>query len=157
MIHKQHEFLSGIARSILIIPILACLLTIQGCGQSRTVTKQSDKVVKNETLTAAPTTTPDIIPVFPGGDNALLEYINSHLTYPNSAVEQKIEGRVTLRFVIDTDGFAKKFEVVKSVNPDLDDAAIQALRGMPKWIPGQKNGVNVPVYYNMPIMFKLNR
>lgn len=170
MKHTKEKTLSGILRLFLLLAVPTCLLIAQGCGQSRTLTKQNNEAVKKASskaalekvpeikppLTAAPVTAADVMPVFPGGDDGLLRFISSNLTYPTSAQEQKIEGRVGLRFIIDTDGWAKNIEVIRSIHPTVDEAAIMTIKRMPKWTPGRKNGVAVPVYFNLPIMFKLN-
>ncbi|MDD4921984.1 MAG: TonB family protein [Bacteroidales bacterium] len=95
------------------------------------------------------------IPQFPGGDIKLFAFIRENLRYPNSAVENKIEGRVTIRFVVSETGEITNVEVLRSLDPACDNEAMRVIKLMPKWTPGKENGEDVPVYFTLPILFKL--
>jgi len=95
------------------------------------------------------------MPQFPGGESELLAYIGKNLKYPMIAVENGISGRVTVRFVVSKTGDVDKVEVVRSLDPACDKEAMRVVRSLPRWIPGKQNGVNVSVYYTLPVTFKL--
>ena len=95
------------------------------------------------------------MPQFPGGDAALFEYLSTHIKYPTIAEENGVQGRVIVTFVVERDGSITDVKVVKSVDPSLDKEASRVVQGMPKWIPGKQNGNNVPVYFTLPVVFKL--
>ena len=95
------------------------------------------------------------MPEYPGGMQALFEYLGQNLKYPEDAKEQKIEGRVIALFVVETDGSISNVEVVKPVFPSLDAEAVRVLSGMPKWKPGMQSGKVVRVKYTVPINFSL--
>ena len=95
------------------------------------------------------------MPRFPGGDAAMLKYIRDNLRYPQSALEQGIQGRVIVQFVIEKDGTPTEFNVLRSVDPDLDKEALRVLGNMPKWKPGMQKGQAVRVKYTVPVSFKL--
>lgn len=95
------------------------------------------------------------MPEYPGGMQALFEYLSQNLKYPEDAKEQKIEGRVIAIFVVETDGSISNVEVVKPVFPSLDAEAVRVLSGMPKWKPGMQSGKVVRVKYTVPINFSL--
>ena len=95
------------------------------------------------------------MPEYPGGMQALFEYLGQNLKYPEDAKEQKVEGRVIAIFVVETDGSISNVEVVKPVFPSLDAEAVRVLSGMPKWIPGKQSGKVVRVKYTVPISFHL--
>jgi protein TonB len=97
------------------------------------------------------------MPEFPGGDKALLEYIGDNTAYPPEAVENNIEGRVIVKFVVATDGSVGKMELLKSVDPLLDQEALRVVSTIPKFRPGKQSGVPVPVWYMVPVLFKINR
>lgn len=97
------------------------------------------------------------MPQFPGGDEELMRYIASNLKYPTFAQEMGIEGRVTLRFVVNKNGEVGSVDVLRSLDPLCDKEAIRVIKGMPKWIPGRQGGRAVAVYYTIPILFKLNK
>ena len=95
-------------------------------------------------------------PSFPGGSQALVDFLRENTKYPEQALKDSIEGRVVVAFVIDTDGSITKPEVVRGVHPLLDAEALRVVKLMPKWKPGSENGTPVKVRYNLPITFKKN-
>lgn len=95
------------------------------------------------------------MPEFPGGDNALIQYLTSNIKYPVLASEKGIQGRVIVRFIVGADGTVRNAEVVRSVESTLDAEAVRVVNSMPKWTPGEQNNEKVAVYYALPISFKL--
>lgn len=92
----------------------------------------------------------DQMPKFPGGNEAMMKYISGKVKYPIT----KASGRVVVQFIVDTNGAVVEPKVVRSVSPKLDQAALDAVKGMPKWEPGKLNGKPVRVKYNIPINFE---
>lgn len=97
------------------------------------------------------------MPSFPGGEAELMKFIGDNLRYPTSASELGIEGRVTIRFVVSKTGEVKDVEVIRGLDPACDKEAIRVVKMMPNWIPGRQNGRNVPVYFTLPILYRLQR
>jgi serpin B len=95
------------------------------------------------------------MPQFPGGDAALMKYIDSHIQYPPEAAKNNIQGRVILQFVVDKTGEIGEVKVVRSVDKDLDKEAVRIIKTLPKFIPGRQNGQAVAVWYTLPVTFKL--
>ena len=95
------------------------------------------------------------MPQFPGGESELLNYISKQLNYPGIARRNGIQGKVICRFIITRTGRIEKPEVVRSLDPACDKEALRVLRSMPVFIPGKQNGVNVDVYYTLPVIFRL--
>ena len=95
------------------------------------------------------------IPEYPGGIQALFEYLQQNVKYPEDAEKQKIEGRVIATFVVETDGSINNVEVAKPAFPSLDAEAVRVLSAMPKWKPGMQSGKVVRVKYTVPINFSL--
>jgi protein TonB len=96
-------------------------------------------------------------PVFPGGDGALMKFINENIRYPEEAINNNVSGRVVLRFVVSTDGSVKRIEVIKGVDPLLDGEAIRVISLLPKWKPGKNNGNPASVWFSVPVNFTLKR
>jgi len=94
-------------------------------------------------------------PVFPGGETELLKYVQSNIRYPVIAQENGIEGKVILRFVVTKTGQVDKVEVIRSLDPACDKEAVRVVKTLPKFIPGKQNGVNVSVWYTLPVSYKL--
>lgn len=95
------------------------------------------------------------MPQFPGGEAALIKYIDSHINYPPMAAQNKVQGRVILQFVVEKDGSIGEVKVVRSVDKDLDAEAVRLVKTLSKFIPGRQNGQAVSVWYTLPITFKL--
>lgn len=95
------------------------------------------------------------MPVYPGGDDALRADINKSIRYPQSAMENGIEGKVIVQFVVRTDGSIGEVKVVRGKNPELDNEAKRVIKTLKKFTPGKMNGNAVNVWYTTPITFKL--
>ena len=95
------------------------------------------------------------MPSFPGGQNALFEYLTANVRYPDDCEETCVQGRVIVSFVVERDGSVAEAKVVKSVYPSLDEEALRVVSGMPKWIPGKLNGESVRTKYTIPITFRI--
>jgi len=117
-----------------------------------------DEVVVEEEpeVDDAPFMVVEDMPEFPGGTNALLEYLKKNIKYPAICRENNIQGRVLVQFIVNKDGSIVDCEVVKPVNPSLDKEALRVISGMPKWKPGSQRGKPVRVKYTVPVNFRLN-
>lgn len=94
------------------------------------------------------------MPEFPGGTTELMNWLTQNIKYPESAVKEKLNGRVVVKFVVNKDGSIGETTVVRSIHPDLDKEAVRVVKAMPKWTPGTIDGKPVAVWYTIPIMFK---
>jgi len=97
------------------------------------------------------------MPEFPGGQEAMLRFISKNVKYPEDAMVNNVEGKVLLKFVVNTDGYIQDIEVVSKIRYGygLEDEAIRVLKKMPQWTTGKQNGKPVNVYYILPISFRL--
>ena len=98
----------------------------------------------------------EVMPQFPGGQIAMLQYIMKNMKYPEQAMKEGIQGRVAVRFIVEKDGSISDVKPILSVHPLLNKEAVRVVKSMPKWTPGKQNGKPVRVRFNLPIMFKLN-
>ena len=96
-------------------------------------------------------------PQYPGGRKELLKYMEEHMVHPADMRELGIEGEVVVEFFVERSGVISGVNVVKGLTKAFDDEAVRLTRGMPRWIPGKKNGVPVRYRMTMPINFKVNR
>ncbi len=97
----------------------------------------------------------EVMPEFPGGMAALIAYIKKNLRYPAMAREEGIEGRVVVKFIVNTTGEIESAIIERSLPGGCDKEALRVVNSMPKWKPGKQNGHAVKVYYTLPISFKL--
>ena len=95
------------------------------------------------------------MPSFPGGQGALMAFLNSNIKYPVVAQENGVQGRVIVGFVVERDGSITDVKVMRSVDPSLDREAQRVIKAMPKWKPGKQNGSAVRVKYTVPVVFRL--
>ncbi|NIG56863.1 energy transducer TonB [Chitinophaga sp. Cy-1792] len=98
----------------------------------------------------------EIMPEFPGGEKALMKYLNNNVHYPRVAEENGIEGTVYIQFVVWKDGSISEVKLTGAhKGGGLEEEAARVVRSMPKWKPGRQNGQYVAVYYTLPISFRL--
>ena len=93
---------------------------------------------------------------FPGGIQALMQWLSMNVRYPEDAMKNDAQGRVIVKFVVNPDGSISDPTVLKSVEPSLDQEAIRVVMAMPKWEAAENNGQKVASYFNLPIAFKLS-
>lgn len=97
-------------------------------------------------------------PRFPGGEKEMISFIEKNLIYPKIAIDSGKEGNVKLRFKVDTTGLIYDITIVRNgekLGFGLEEAAIEVVKKMPRWIPGSQNGVVVPMLYTLTVSFKL--
>lgn len=95
------------------------------------------------------------MPRFPGGMKAMRNYIKRYLKYPERSRKDSIEGVVGVQFIVEKNGEITSPLIVRSLNDELDEAALELIRRMPRWIAGKDHGTPVRCKYSIPIQFKL--
>lgn len=95
------------------------------------------------------------MPEFMGGEDERIKFIQDNLVYPSIAAEMGISGRVTLEFIVASDGSISDVKVIRGIGGGCDEEAIRVAKLMPRWKPGKQNGKPVPVIFVMPISFAL--
>lgn len=118
-----------------------CLLT---ANAQKTVVSQSNQNIYDVV---------EQMPEFPGGMPAMIEFLQTNLKYPEDAIKQKVEGKVMVMFVVETDGSISNVRVARKVFPSLDAEALRVAKTMPKWKPGREKGRLVRVNYTLPVVF----
>lgn len=105
--------------------------------------------------TVYPFTSIEKMPLFPGGNDQILGYIGREFRYPEEARRDHIGGVIEVGFVVDEEGRVTKPEVLKGIGAGCDEELLRLIKAMPKWEPGEQNGVKVPVYYVLPLNLKV--
>jgi protein TonB len=95
-------------------------------------------------------------PEFIGGRVEMYKYLGQNIKYPAAAQRANVSGRVFVKFIVEDDGTIGDVVVMQGIGFGCDEEAIRVVKSMPKWKPGVQNGNNVRVYYNMPIVYKLD-
>ncbi|MBR5638326.1 MAG: energy transducer TonB [Muribaculaceae bacterium] len=154
---KNYKFLS------VIIVMALCLVAAQSVdAQKKTRNrKRTTKTEKKQTKTTQEKEevfkSAAHMPSFPGGDAALMAFINKNIHYPQNAYDNDIQGKVIVQFVVKKDGKIGEVKVAHGVDPDLDNEAVRVCKSLPAFSPGRNaNGDPVNVWYTLPINFKLH-
>ena len=128
-------------------------------GDASPAEKREDYVLSEEGIEAARRarnqvfTVVEVMPEFPGGQGALLKFLATNVRYPESAVKNGIEGRVSCS---GKDGAISEAEVIRGVSPELNEEALRVINSMPVWSPGKQRGKAVNVKYTVPVTFRLS-
>lgn len=99
---------------------------------------------------------PEVSPIYLGGHEALMKYIQQNIKYPKEAQAKGIQGRVVVQFVVNKDGSISDAKVLKAVDPQLDAEALRVVNAMPNWTPGKQKGEPVRTHFTIPVSFKLS-
>ncbi|WP_286525600.1 energy transducer TonB [Duncaniella freteri] len=98
---------------------------------------------------------PEQLPQIPGGSSEMLRFIGLHLKYPEEQLKEGIQGRVVVKFYVDTLGRVCEPKIVRGKDSALDREALRVVRLFPNFTPGTINGKKVNAYFTLPITFKL--
>ena len=159
MMNKQTSNPLARFKYLLFVPLAVALLAMNSTAMRANVQK---KVVKSTKVTKKTGTTDKVyevceqMPIFPGGDAAMMKYLSENVKYPALAIKAQEQGRVVVSFTVEKDGAISDVKVARSVTPSLDAEAVRVVKAMPKWTPGKQDGQLVRVRYNVPVSFKLN-
>ena len=127
----------------------------KGTDDLNVVREHKEEIIVEEKKEEHVFTAVEQMPQFPGGEAELMKYISNNIKYPTMAMENNIQGRVVVQFVVTKTGKIGEVKVVRSKDPDLDKEAVRVVKSLPNFIPGKMNGQAVNVWYTLPITFKL--
>lgn len=96
------------------------------------------------------------MPSFPGGFEALSQYLMDNVHYPEKCLKDSVTGKVIVGFTVTEDGSLSDIKVMRGVAPELDKEAVRVIKNMPKWNPGEREGKPTRTRYVVPIYFKIN-
>jgi len=180
MMNQQKSAKAGILKYSFIIPLALALVlssniqtlvasakgtTTQNNNVSqatkKAITQQNSSVKKSKAQTKKvvnekPYSIVEQMPQFPGGEQALMNFIEKNLKYPVDAQNKRVQGKIILRFVVNSNGKVEQVEILRGLSPSTDKEAIRVVNLFPKWTPGVQNGKSVSTYYVLPIAFRLS-
>ena len=173
MMNKKDSGRWALAKSLCLIPAVGtaiCLAACIGNDESKgtkdnteakdTTTVDNIEVETTVSLLGSTNTTADkslVLAEYPGGIEGLMRFLGSNIKYPQKALDRGVEGQVLVEFVIDRDGSVCDVKPKHRIDPLLDDEAVRAVKNMPKWKPGTKDGKNVRIKYILPVSFRLQK
>lgn len=99
---------------------------------------------------------PDVMPEFPGGEAELFKFLGKHTRYPDREKDLSIEGKATVKFVVNADGSISHVSIIRTDSPGFGSESMRVVGMMPNFKPGLQNGHPVRVQYVLPFKYKLN-
>jgi TonB family protein len=121
-------------------------------SQKSNITRESEMAEE-----AAVFTVVEQMPEFQGGEQKLLEFLSSHMQYPDAARTGGIQGKVYVSFVVNEIGKISDVKILRGIGGGCDEEALRVVKLMPPWTPGKQQGKAVKTMFNLPIDFKLNK
>ena len=159
MMNKSKTKKAGLIKYALILPatfalIFASNLLLSACTADNKVinTEEATQLLASNEVVFDRV---DVMPEFPGGEDALVRFLSENISYPADAYENAIQGTVIVQFVVKSDGSIADARVLQSVHPSLDNEAIRVIEAMPTWTPGEHDGKKVRTQFNIPIRFSM--
>ncbi len=137
-----------------ILIVISLLTAIPMSGQRVNTTSSTRAQRMQVTMNVYEYDFVDRQPQFPGGDNAMIRFINNERRYPKKAYREGIEGRVLCSFIVNEDGTISHISVLRGVEESLNREAVRIISQMPPWIAGEIDNTPVPVYCIIPIPFR---
>lgn len=132
-------------RLLATLSVLAILFTINTTAMAQNKKTSNDKVFEKV----------EDMPEFPGGEQAMMDFVGKNVQYPKEAMEKEISGRVLVGFIVEKDGSVNEVKIVRGIGGGCDEEAVRVVKAMPKWKPGKQDGKTVRVSYTMPFFFKM--
>ena len=114
-------------------------------------TNEGDTIMERE-FTGKVYDVVDEHPHFPGGNGALLDWLSKNIHYTSGCAS--IQGRVVVSFFVEPDGSLSDIELVRKVDPVLDEEVLRVVKAMPKWRPASHNYIPIRAKYTLPIIFR---
>ena len=158
MITKNQKVKGSVIKVLLTLPVFALLILLNTqCDNTKpNEEKKSVPATEVETIQDSIHRVTEVMPQYPGGPNEMMRYIQENIKYPQSAKDNKIEGRVYVSFVVEKDGSITNAAVMRGIDKECDAEALRVVSSMPKWTPGQHKGENVRTQFTIPIYYKFN-
>ena len=132
-------------RLLATLSVLALLLIVNTNAMAQNKKAANDKVLEKA----------EVMPEFPGGEQAMMKFVSENVQYPEKAKEKEISGRVLVGFIVEKDGSVNEVKIVRGIGGGCDEEAVRVVKAMPKWKPGKQDGKTVRVSYTMPFFFKM--
>ena len=158
MITKNQKVKGSVIKVLLTLPVFALLILLNTqCDNTKpNDAKPQPAVTETEAIQDSIYRVSEVMPQYPGGPNEMMKYLQENIKYPQSAKDNKIEGRVFVTFVVEKDGSITNATVLRGIDKECDAEALRVVSSMPKWNPGQHKGEVVRTQFTIPIYYKFN-
>lgn len=164
MMNQKKSTKTELLKYLLIIPLILTLVLTSNAETLLSSAKEMLAEMQQKPADSQPNRPADDevfmvvekMPQFPGGTEAMFQFLAKNIKYPVEAQTQGTEGRVIVQFVVDKNGKIRDTNIIRSLSPETDKEAIRVVEAMPDWLPGEQRGEKVSVKYTLPIAFKLS-
>ena len=162
MMNKSKSPQKKLAKMLIVLPFILLMISVNSSFARNENQKNTNENILQDKQKKTNSNEPVFVavqkmPEFVGGMDALMNYLSTNIQYPAEAQQKGIHGTVIISFIVEKDGSLSDVQVVRGVDPSLDNEALKVIQKMPKWIPGQQDGKNVRVKFTLPVEFKLNK
>lgn len=137
-------------KTALFLAVVLALFTISGNVKANVTTDVTNQQTTISDEVEQPAS-------FPGGIEALYNYLAKNIQYPEQAVKAKTSGVVYVSFDIEEDGTIINVAVIRGIGNGCDEEAVRVVKSMPKWNPATKNDKKVASNCVLPIRFQLDQ
>lgn len=159
MINKKPSTRISALKNLIMVPLVALITctpaTPEYKNESSTSPSKDLSSSSSPELAQQPYEVVDVMPQYPGGEKALMDFIVDNVKYPNEAIAKNIQGRVIVRFIVTKEGKTEGSSVVQSANPLLDAEALRVIESLSGWTPGKVGGKDVDTWFAIPVTFAL--
>lgn len=125
--------------------------------KSKATQKNENRLTENSDPTNEVFVVVEEQPLFPGGSEAMMNFLKEKINYPKEAQDKGIHGRVVVNFVVEKDGSITDLKIARGIDPLLDNEALRVIKMMPNWEPGKQKGEKVRVRFTLPVIFNLSK
>ncbi|MCX6334468.1 MAG: energy transducer TonB [Bacteroidia bacterium] len=162
---KRKVSVNAILKWLTILPMIAIVIAVVPSCKGKT--KPAEIAI--EEITSPPSPLPynvtngdtiwfrvDCFPVFPGGSEALSNFLGKNMSYPESAKKKKIQGRVVVGFILTKDCKVVDAKIVTGIDPDCDNEALRVVNSLPQFEkPAYVKGRPVAYHFTLPVHYTL--
>jgi len=159
MTRKNSTAIAQLKLVVALPALMAVVILLSGSSFNRILAQTSNKESSNKTDKKPEKAYEkvDVAPQYPGGDEALINFLASNIKYPEEAKKLGIQGKVVVTFVIQPTGEVADVKVLKGIGSGCDEESVRVIKMMPKWKPGEMKGKTVSVKYVLPISYTLDK
>lgn len=138
-------------KKLLLIQFMLSLTILSCLGQENKNINEQNKT-KNDIIFVVV----EEMPTFKGGDvNTFRDWVQERVRYPKELKAQKVEGKVFIMFVVETDGSVSNVQVMRGIHPLLDKESVKVVESSPKWKPGLQLDKAVRVRFSITVEYNL--
>ncbi len=128
---------------------------LRGKEEQRPITTSAADIAASAHPNRPPVVAPDRPTQPVGGNQVFFDWVEKNQKYPDLARKRKIEGKVMVEFIVQTDGSLTDARVIRKMGSGLDEEAMRLIKAAPKWEPASFQGKPIKQKMVLPVLFQL--